>query len=426
MRAREFVMKDAYSFDVDEAAMLKSYDAMYKAYTAIFTRLGLQFRAVAADTGAIGGSSSHEFQVIANSGEDQIAYCPTSEFAANIEQAEAVAIGKRAAASQAMQKVATPGKEKCADVAPFLGIPLEKTVKSICVMATFGTDEKTEHTFTMLLLRGDHELNEVKLGKLKGVSEWRMATEAEILENLGAKPGSLGPVKVGLNVIADRTVNEMFDFCCGANEDGHHITGINWGRDLAEPATVADLRNVVEGDASPDGKGTLKIQRGIEVGHVFALGRKYSEAMGVTFLDDQGKSRHAEMGCYGIGVTRVVAAAIEQNFDERGIVWPQAMAPFTVSLVALGTHRSEAVLKAADQLYADLLAAGIEVLYDDRNDRPGVMFADQELIGIPHRIVVSDRGVTAGALEYKGRRDAEASNVPINEVVSFIKQKLAA
>jgi prolyl-tRNA synthetase len=422
MRAREFVMKDAYSFDVDAPAMLKSYEAMYQAYTRIFTRLGLTFRAVKADTGAIGGSASHEFQVLAASGEDVIAYAPDSDFAANLELAEAVALGARSTPAETMAMVATPGKEKCADVAAHLGLPLERTVKSICIMARFGSDGPAE--FTMLLLRGDHELNEVKLAKLPGLAEWRMATESEIVTVLGARPGSLGPVGKQVKVVADRTVNQMTDFCCGANQDGFHITGVNWGRDLPEPALVADLRNVVEGDPSPDGKGVLKLARGIEVGHVFALGRRYSEAMNVTFLDEQGKARFAEMGCYGIGVTRVVAAAIEQHHDAKGIIWPTSMAPFTVALIPVGYGRSEAVRLATDKLYGDLTAAGIEVLLDDRNERPGVMFADQELIGIPHRLVVGEKTLTQGQVEYQGRRDPAATLLPADSAIEHLRQRL--
>jgi prolyl-tRNA synthetase len=424
MRAREFVMKDAYSFDAGKDAMLNSYRAMYDAYTRIFTRLGLTFRAVAADTGAIGGSASHEFQVLADAGEDLIAYCPDSDYAANIELAEAVALGERQAATQAMAKVATPGREKCVDVAAFLQIPLEKTVKTICIMAQFA--EEAPFEFVVVLLRGDHELNEVKLAKVPSLREWRMATESEILAALGARPGSLGPVGQPAKIIADRTVAAMSDFCCGANETGYHLTGIHWGRDLPEPHWVADVRNLVEGDPSPDGKGSIQMARGIEVGHVFALGNRYSEAMGVTYLDENGKSQVCEMGCYGIGVTRVIAAAIEQHHDAKGIVWPAAMAPFAVSLIPMGYGRSEAVKAAADALYNEFVAAGIEVLLDDRNERPGVMFADQELLGIPHRVVVSDRSLANGEVEYQGRRDAQATMVTRMSIVGFIQEHLAA
>jgi prolyl-tRNA synthetase len=423
MRAREFVMKDAYSFDAGKENMLKSYHSMYDAYVRIFTRLGLRFRAVAADTGAIGGSASHEFQVLAEAGEDQIAYCPDSDFAANIELAEALPLGTRAPASLPLATVATPGREKCIDVAAFLQIPIEKTVKSICVMMQFGAE--TPEEFVMLLLRGDHELNEVKLGKLPTLTAWRMATEAEIATALGARPGSLGPVGKPIKVVVDRTVATMSDFCCGANQDGFHMTGINWGRDLPEPFAVADLRNVVTGDPSPDGKGTLAMARGIEVGHVFALGNVYSKAMGVSYLDENGKNQVCEMGCYGIGVTRVVAAAIEQNHDAKGIVWPVAMAPFTVSLIPLGYDRSEVVKAATDSIYDALVAAQIEVLLDDRKERPGVMFADHELLGIPHRVVISDRGLANGQIEYQGRQDEKATLVDAKAIVDLLLARLA-
>ncbi len=422
MRAREFTMKDAYSFDADFEGLKKSYEAMYQAYTRIFTRLGLQFRAVAADTGEIGGTGSHEFQVLAGSGEDAIAYCPQSDYAANVELAEALApAAKRAAPAQAMQKMATPGKHTCEEVAAFLGIPIEKTVKSIVVM---HEREGAPAEMVMLLVRGDHMLNEVKATKVPGLNPFRFATDAEIRERLEAPPGSLGPVgHPGLRIVADRTVAAMSDFCTGANEEGFHLAGVNWGRDLPEPAVVADIRNVVAGDPSPDGRGPLEIVRGIEVGHVFQLRTNYSEKMGVTYIDEKGATRTMEMGCYGIGVTRVVAAAIEQNHDERGIIWPDPMAPFLVAIVPMGYRRSDAVRAAAEKLYAELAGAGVEVFLDDRDERPGVLLADQELIGIPHRIVIGERGLKEGVVEYQHRRDAQAAKVPIAEAAAYAQAR---
>jgi len=416
MRAREFTMKDAYSFDADFEGLKKSYQAMYDAYTRIFTRLGLEFRPVAADTGEIGGTGSHEFQVLAGSGEDAIAICRGSDYAANVELAEALAPKTpRAAAAAPMQKVATPGKHACEEVCAFLGIPIEKTVKTIVVMH--------DKEMYMLLVRGDHMLNEVKASKVPGLKPFRFATDAEIRDRLKASPGSLGPVGRDIPIIADSTVAAMSDFCTGANEDGFHLTGVNFGRDLAEPA-VADIRNVVDGDPSPDGKGTLEIARGIEVGHVFQLRTNYTEKMGVTYIDEKGATRPMEMGCYGIGVTRIVAAAIEQNHDERGIVWPDPMAPYTVAIIPLGYHKSEAVREAAERLYAELAAAGVEVFLDDRNERPGVLLADQELVGIPHRIVVGERGLKEGLVEYQHRRDPAATRVPIAEAAAHAQSKL--
>ncbi len=435
MRGREFTMKDAYSFDRDVEGAGKTYDAMFAAYTRIFERLGLQFRAVAADTGAIGGDRSHEFQVIADTGEDAIVYCPTSDYAANIELAEAVAlIGQRGAATAACEKVATPGKSTCPDVAELLGLPLSQTVKSLVL----ATDELNEHgeiaksTVWLLLVRGDHELNEVKAGKIQladgsGLKAgFRFATEKEIVEHFGCKPGYLGPVKLlkPVKVIADRTVANMADFVCGANEEGFHIRGVNWGRDLPEPDLVADIRNVVEGDPSPDGKGVLAIQRGIEVGHVFYLGTKYSKSMNATFLDVDGKPKHFEMGCYGIGVTRILGAAIEQKHDERGIIWPDAIAPFTVVICPVGYDRSEDVKAAADKLHAELLAKGVDVILDDRGERPGAMFADWELIGVPHRVVLGDKGLKEGLAEYQGRQEAAASKVAVTEVLNHVLSRL--
>ena len=434
MRAREFTMKDAYSFDADFESLQKSYQAMYDAYARIFTRLGLAFRAVAADSGEIGGTGSHEFQVLAGSGEDAIAYAPQSDYAANVELAEALApVRARAAAGEAMKKIATPGKHTCEEVAEFLKLPIEKTVKAIVVMGVreAPAGSKAEE-MVMLLVRGDHMLNEIKATKVAGLKPFRFATHAEILARLKAPPGSLGPVGQGrkaptgtsLRVVADRTVAAMSDFCCGSNEEGFHLTGVNWGRDLPEPETVADIRNVVAGDPSPDGKGVLEIARGIEVGHVFQLRTAYSTKMGVTFIDDKGETRPMEMGCYGIGVTRVVAAAIEQNHDERGIIWPEPMAPFTVAIIPMGYGRSEAVKSAADKLYEELRAAGVDTFLDDRDERPGVLLADQELIGIPHRVVVGKRGLKEGNLEYQHRRDAAATKVPAASAVAFVQSKL--
>jgi prolyl-tRNA synthetase len=425
MRGREFTMKDAYSFDRNVEEMQKSYQIMYDAYVSIFSRFGLQFRAVAADNGAIGGSGSHEFHVIADTGEDALVYCPDSDYAANIEAAEAVApAGKRGAATQALNKTPTPGKAKCADVAALLGLPLSSTVKSIVLTVE---KEGMDREVWLLLLRGDHELNEVKASKVPGLSDYRFATEAEILEWFGTKPGYLGPIgtRKPVKVVADRTVVNMSDFVCGANEEDYHYTGVNWGRDLPEPM-VADLRNVVAGDPSPDGKGVLAIQRGIEVGHVFQLGARYSEDMKATYLDEAGKPQLIQMGCYGIGVTRILGAAIEQNFDERGIIWPTAIAPFEVVLCPMAYDRSEAVKMETDKLYAALQAAGVDVIVDDRGERPGVMFADWELIGVPHRVVIGERGLKEGKLEYQGRRDAAATAVPIAEAVEFVKARLGA
>jgi prolyl-tRNA synthetase len=417
MRAREFLMKDAYSFDTSVEGMLRSYRIMYDAYTRIFTRLGLKFRAVNADTGDIGGSSSHEFQVLAEAGEDAIAWCPASDYAANVEQAEALApAAGRPAPGETMEKIATPGRSTCEQVAELLGLPLARTVKCLMVLA----DERVQ----MLLVRGDHSLNEIKAGKVPGLSGWRWANDAEIVAATACRPGYLGPVGFKGTVIADRSVAAMADFICGANEPDFHIRGVNWGRDLAEPARVADIRNVLAGDPSPDGKGTLEIARGVEVGHVFALGSVYSQAMGAKYIDEKGEAKPMEMGCYGIGVTRVVGAAIEQNHDERGIIWPDAMAPFTVALVPMGLHKSEAVKAAAEKLYAELNAAGIEVLLDDRNERPGVMLADQELIGIPHRIVIGERGLAKGEFEYQHRRETQPVPVPMGDALAFVRGKL--
>ncbi len=427
MRGREFTMKDAYSFDRDVESAGRSYEQMYAAYVRIFERLGLTFRAVAADTGAIGGDRSHEFQVIADTGEDAIVYCPGSDYAANIELAEALApTAPRAAPSEVLHKTPTPGKSTCEDVAALLGLPLQRTVKSLVL----ATDERSpagdvqRTTVWLLLVRGDHQLNEVKAGKVAGLNQgFRFATVGEIESHFGCKPGYLGPIKMlqPVKVVADRTVAAMSDFVCGANAADFHFTGVNWGRDLPEPDLVADIRNVVEGEPSPDGKGPLAIQRGIEVGHVFFLGTKYSLAMNATYLDEAGKPQLMQMGCYGIGVTRILGAAIEQGHDERGIVWPDAMAPFTVVVCPIGYDRSADVKAAADKLHAELDALGVDVMLDDRGERPGAMFADWELVGIPHRVVISDRGLKEGKVEYQGRRDMQATALPAGDVLAHLK-----
>jgi len=432
MRGREFIMKDAYSFDRDEAAAKGSYQVMAAAYRRIFDRFGLKYRAVAADSGAIGGDLSEEFQVIAATGEDAIVYCPTSDYAANLEKAEALAPqGPRPAPANVLMRTPTPGKATCADVAQLLGVPLATTVKSL-VLATDELDEagavKSSRVW-LLLLRGDHDMNEVKVGKVPGLDQgWRFATTAEIESHFGCRPGYLGPIglKQPVELLVDREVAVMADWICGGNEVDVHLTGVNWGRDLPEPTRVADIRNIVEGDASPDGKGVLAIERGIEIGHVFYLGTKYSRSMGATFLDEDGKPKHFEMGCYGIGITRLPAAAIEQNHDERGIIWPDAIAPFTVVVCPIGMDRSPEVKAAAENLYSELLEQGVDVMLDDRGERPGAMFADWELIGVPHRITLGDRGVKAGQAEYQHRRDSAATAVPLAEVAAFVKARLTA
>ncbi|MGB4116997.1 MAG: proline--tRNA ligase [Polaromonas sp.] len=429
MRGREFIMKDAYSFDRDEASAKVSYQNMALAYRKIFDRFGLSYRAVAADSGAIGGDLSEEFQVIAATGEDAIVYCPTSDYAANMEKAEALApTTERKAATQAMTKTATPGKSTCADVAEFMGIPLQSTVKSL-VLATDTLNDKNEVAKTqvwLLLLRGDHDMNEVKVGKIEGLAGFRFATVPEIEDHFGCKPGYLGPLNMlkPVKLAVDREVAVMADWVCGANEVDFHMTGVNWGRDLPEPDLIADLRNVVAGDASPDGKGVLAIERGIEVGHVFYLGTKYSKAMNATFLGDNGKPQFLEMGCYGIGITRLPAAAIEQNHDDKGIIWPDAIAPFTVVLCPISPDRFADVKAASDTLYAELMALGVDVILDDRNERPGAMFADWELIGVPHRVTIGDRGLKEGHVEYQHRRDAESTKVQTADALAFIKGKL--
>ncbi|MDF9393132.1 MULTISPECIES: proline--tRNA ligase [Methylococcus] len=431
MRAREFIMKDAYSFHLDQESLTQTYDAMYVAYSNIFSRLGLKFRAVLADTGAIGGSHSHEFHVLADSGEDTIAFSTASDYAANVEQAEAVApIATRPTPTAALLKVETPGKKTIADVSEFLGVPAAKILKTIAVMQTIvDADGLDRDVFVKVLLRGDHELNEIKLGKVLG--RFRFASEEEIERHMGCRPGYIGPLNLPAGtafgpVYADHAVAVMSDFVCGANEAGYHFTGVNWERDLPLPQDeyVRDLRNVVEGDPSPDGLGTLRIARGIEVGHIFQLGTKYSAALNATVLNEEGRSQVMLMGCYGIGVSRVVAAAIEQNHDERGIIWPEALAPFQVALCPINMQASERVQAATERLYAEFSAAGFEVLYDDRKARPGVMFADMELIGIPHRIVISERGLDAGTLEYKGRQDADSQPIGIDGVVEFLRDRL--
>jgi prolyl-tRNA synthetase len=419
MRAREFVMKDAYSFHTSLASLEQTYGQMYQAYSNVFNRLGLKFRAVRADTGAIGGDGSHEFHVLADSGEDALAYCESSDFAANVELAEALApTTQRQAATETMRDVETPRQTTCEDVASLLGIELQRTVKAIALIAA--------GQFYLLLLRGDHSLNEVKVGKLEGFADFRFATEEEIRANLNCPPGFIGPVGVGasVKVIADRTVAVMSDFVCGANKPKYHLAGVNFGRDLQEPVLVADIRNVIAGDASPDGNGSLSLCRGIEVGHIFQLRTKYAQAMNATYLDENGQTQVMEMGCYGIGVSRIIGAAIEQGNDAKGIVFPTAMAPFEVVIAPIGMDKSEAVRTAATDLYEQLKAAGVDVLLDDRGERPGVMFAEMELIGIPHRIVVGDRGLKEQQVEYQARTDTEAKAVPLNEVVALVKQQL--
>ena len=414
MRAREFVMKDAYSFHITDEDLVREYRNMHAAYTRIFTRLGLNFRAVQADSGAIGGDASQEFHVLADSGEDAIAFSTGSDYAANVETAQAAAPGPRAAASETMTKVATPTQKTCEDVAALLGIPLQRTVKSVAVMTDGG--------FVLALVRGDHAVNEIKLGKVAGMAEYRLATEAEILAHLGSEPGFLGPIgaKQAIRVVADRDVAAMADFVVGANEAGFHLAGVNWGRDLPEPETVADIRNVVSGDQAADG-GEIRIVRGIEVGHVFQLGRKYSEAMKFTVLDETGKAATPAMGCYGIGVSRIVAAAIEQNHDANGIIWPAPMAPWAVAVCMINPKNDAAVNNAAEALLEELQAAGIEAVLDDRGLRPGAMFADIELIGIPHRVVVSERGLAAGTFEYRPRRATEAENIGRDELLARLR-----
>ena len=418
MRGREFIMKDGYSFHVNYADLEREYRSMFDTYTRIFTRLGLKFRAVAADTGSIGGTGSHEFHVLADSGEDAIAFCPTSDYAANVELAEALPpAAARGAATAAMEKVTTPGKTKCEDVAALLNIPLTKLVKAVAIVVR-------ESDFYLVLLRGDHALNEIKTQKQLG--EFRFATDKEIFDKLHCKAGYIGPVKVdsGVEIVADRTVAQMNDFVCGANEKDFHLTGVNFVRDLAEPALIADFRNVVTGDPGPDGQGVLELCRGIEVGHIFQLRTKYSTALKCNYLDEKGAQQPMEMGCYGIGITRIVAAAIEQNHDERGIVWPQPIAPFDVAIVPIGIGKSDAVRAAAEKLHDELTAMGLDVLLDDRDERPGVMFADMELTGIPHRVVIGERSLKQNQLEYQGRRDKAAQPIALENAADEIKKRV--
>lgn len=424
MRGREFTMKDGYSFHASYADLEREYRNMYDTYSRIFSRLGLRFRAVAADTGSIGGTGSHEFHVLADSGEDAIAYCPDSDYAANVELAEALPATSTASPGslQAMEKIATPGKTRCEDVATQLGIDLSSMVKAIALVH----EKQHEKQFVLLLLRGDHMLNEIKAQKIEGLDPFRFASDAEIEQNLGCKPGFIGPVGVStdVRVIADRSVATLQNFSCGANAEGFHLRGVNWGRDLPVPSLVADLRNVVDGDPSPDGKGRLQIQRGIEVGHIFQLRTKYAEALKAGYLDDKGKAHPFEMGCYGIGITRIVGAAIEQGHDERGIIFPTAIAPFTLALVPMGYGRSESVRNAADKLYAELSAAGIDVLLDDRDERPGVLLADMELIGVPHRIVIGDRSLKEGKVEYQARGASEAQQIALGDVLNQMMTRI--
>lgn len=417
MRAREFIMKDAYSFHTDENSLMQTYQCMYETYSRIFTRLGLKFRAVAADTGAIGGSGSHEFHVLADSGEDAIAFCPDSDYAANIELASSLfSLTGRDEAADVMKKIATPGKKSCAEVAEFLKIPLEQTVKTLAI--------KTNDQIYLLLLRGDHQLNELKVRKIPFLSGFQMASEEDILQVTGTVPGYIGPLGLDTCVIADQAVLNMSNFVCGANDEGFHFINVNFDRDLKLPAHVFDIRNVVSGDASPDGKGTLEICRGIEVGHIFQLRTKYSELMKATYLDESGQIKNMEMGCYGIGVSRIVAAAIEQNHDAHGIIFPLAMAPFQLAIIPIGLHKNNLVAEIVEKLYNQFIDAHIEVLLDDRNERPGVMFADTELMGIPHRIVIGERGLQQSTVEYQGRRDETSQAIPLDEIFSFITAKL--
>lgn len=425
MRGREFVMKDGYSFHADYADLEREYSNMHETYSRIFSRMGLKFRSVKADTGTIGGTGSHEFHVLADSGEDAIAYCATSEFAANVELAEAIAPNvQRPLPSKAIQAVHTPGKKTCNDVVDLLAATIKSSVKAIALISDPIGQKKQ---FNLLLLRGDHSLNEVKLSKLPGFVSFRFASEAEILQAMQCEPGYIGPVGVAsdIRIVADHSVAKMADFICGANRENYHLTGVNWARDLPEPALVADIRNVVVGDPSPDGNGSLDLCRGIEVGHIFQLRTKYSEALKCTFVDASGQLKPAEMGCYGIGVTRVVAAAIEQNYDDKGIALPDAIAPFRVAIVPIGMKKSEAVRATATMLYEALGLRGVDVLLDDRDERPGVLLADMELIGIPHRIVIGERSLRDGNVEYQGRRDPESQLIPKDHCVNFIISRLS-
>ncbi|HBV20313.1 MAG TPA: proline--tRNA ligase, partial [Nitrosomonas sp.] len=417
MRAREFLMKDAYSFHTDAESLEATYQLMYQAYSRIFTRLGLNFRAVTADTGAIGGSGSHEFHVLAESGEDTIVFCPDSDYAANIELAtsQLPAQTPEKPAGQ-IKKIHTPEQKTCADVANFLNLPLQQTIKTLAVTAN--------STMYLLLLRGDHQLNELKVRKIPFLVDFEMASEETILNETGTVPGYIGPVGLKAEIVADQAVIEMTNFVCGANEEGFHFTQVNFGRDLKKPNHVFDIRNVLAGELSPDGKGNLEIRRGIEVGHIFKLRTKYSEMMKATYLNKLGQTQNCEMGCYGIGISRIVAAAIEQNNDDLGIIFPEAIAPFQLVIIPIGLHKSELVKTEAEKLYKTLTDANIEVLLDDRNERPGVMFADMELIGIPHRIVLGERGLKQSSVEYKGRVDQAAQTIALDEINTFIMTKL--
>ncbi|MFZ2407664.1 MAG: proline--tRNA ligase [Methylobacter sp.] len=420
MRSREFIMKDAYSFHLDQESLQLTYDAMHQAYTNIFNHLGLKFRAVVADSGSIGGAVSHEFHVLADSGEDAIAFSTDSEYAANVEKAEAVApAGSRGAATESMTLIDTPNQHSIEEVCGFLNIPATQCLKTLIVKGE-------EDTLVALLLRGDHELNEIKAIKIDGIaSPLEFTDDEQVLSACNCKPGSIGPIGLQIKIIADRSVTLMSDFVCGANQDGKHYRGVNWERDLPVPDHIADLRMVVEGDPSPDGKGTITLARGIEVGHIFQLGTKYSEAMKAGISNEDGKNQIMTMGCYGIGISRVVAAAIEQNHDAKGIIWPTNLAPFQVALCPMNMHKSERLKEAAEKLYQDLLAAGIDVLFDDRKVRAGFMFSDMELIGIPHCIVVGDRGLDSGTVEYKARTAEANEEIPFADVIDFLKAKLS-
>ncbi|MEE2766630.1 MAG: proline--tRNA ligase [Pseudomonadota bacterium] len=420
MRAREFIMKDAYSFHLDHQSLDDTYETMHGTYCRIFSRLGLEFRPVLADSGAIGGNLSHEFHVLAESGEDAIAFSTESKYAANVELAEAVAIGSRSDPSTTMQSLATPGQHSIEQISEFLGVTSEQCIKTLLV-------KSTDKSVVALLLRGDHELNTIKAEKLDLVaSPLEFASNEEIQAAAGCSAGSIGPVGLDIPVIADRSVVNVADFVCGANQDGEHLTGVNWERDLPLPDRIEDIRQVREGDPSPDGEGSLKIARGIEVGHIFQLGKKYSEAMHAVVLDEGGRSQAMTMGCYGIGVTRVIAAAIEQNHDQYGIIWPAAIAPFQVALLPMNMHKSERLRTAVEKLYQEMLDAGIDVLFDNRKVRAGFMFADIELIGIPHRVVLGDRGLDSATVEYKSRRDKDVTEVPLSKIVEFLNQRLAS
>jgi len=417
MRSREFLMKDAYSFHLNQESLQQTYDIMFETYNRIFTRLGLKFRPVEADTGSIGGSASHEFHVLADSGEDAIAFSDTSQYAANVELAPAITTTKRPDASEQMKKVATPDQHSIEDVSQHLNVNADQCIKTLLI------EGAEEDTVIALVLRGDHELNEIKLEKISGIkTPISFASEEQVEKIAHCKPGSIGPIGLNVRILADSSAAALADFVCGANEDGFHLTGVNWETDCPLPE-IADIRNVVEGDPSPDGQGKISIARGIEVGHIFQLGKKYSEALQASVLDENGKSSTMTMGCYGIGVSRVIASAIEQNHDDNGIIWSNALTPFQLAIVPIGFHKSETVREATNNIYQQCLDAGIDVLLDDRNARPGFMFADMELIGIPHRLVISEKGLDSGELEYKGRTDDKASSIPVDKLLKFLKEK---